>query len=86
MYKSGHDLQVLNSSFQTILFMSEFSIRAGKRIIKAEGDKRVSDKASIALNSKLERFAGDVAQLAIQEAEEDDRKTVRGRDIRKALR
>lgn len=62
--------------------MSEFSISAGKRILKSQGDKRVSEDAARELNDILEQFAGDVAEEAIAIAEENERKTVRAEDIR----
>ncbi len=63
----------------------EFSIRSGKRILKDQGDKRVSDEASIELTEVLERFAGDVSEEAIAIAEKNERKTVRKEDIQEAL-
>ena len=64
--------------------MSEFSLPASKRIIKSQGDKRVSKDAAKELNQILERFAGDIAEEAIAITEEKGRKTVRAEDIRDA--
>lgn len=66
--------------------MSEFSIRAGKKILKRQGDKRVSKGSAKELNQILETFAGDVAEEAIAVAREKDRATVRPEDIRESLR
>jgi len=64
----------------------EFSISKMKEMIKAQGDKRVSEDSAEELREILEMFAGDIAEEAIAVAREDDRKTVRAEDIRKALR
>ncbi len=64
----------------------EFSIAKMKEIVKEQGDKRVSEKSAEELRTVLETFAGDVAEEAIAITEEEDRKTVRAEDIRKALR
>lgn len=65
--------------------MSEFSISAGKRIIKSQGDKRVSEDASKEIISILENFAGDVAEEAIVLAEKDGLKTVKQEHVEEAL-
>lgn len=64
----------------------EFSISKMKEMIKSQGDKRVSEESAEELRTILETFAGDIAEEAIAVAREDDRKTVRAEDIRKALR
>lgn len=64
----------------------EFSISKMKEIIKSQGDKRVSEDSADELRKVLEMFAGDVSEEAIAIAKEDNRKTVRAEDIRKALR
>jgi histone H3/H4 len=64
----------------------EFSISKMKEMIKSQGDKRVSEDSAEELREILEMFAGDIAEEAIAVADEDDRKTVRAEDIRKALR
>lgn len=64
----------------------EFSISKMKEMIKSQGDKRVSEDSAEELREILEMFAGDIAEEAIAVAREDDRKTVRAEDIRKALR
>lgn len=55
----------------------EFSIRAMRRLIKGQGDKRVSEPASIKVGEVLERFLGDVAEEAIALANEEGYHTVR---------
>lgn len=65
--------------------MAEFSIAKMKEIIKSQGDKRVSEDSARQLREILEMFAGDVAEEAIAVAREDNRKTVRGEDVREAL-
>lgn len=64
----------------------EFSISKMKEMIKSQGDKRVSEDAADELRQVLEMFAGDVAEEAIAVAQEDDRKTVRGEDVKEALK
>jgi len=64
----------------------EFSISKMKEMIKSQGDKRVSEESAEELRTILERFAGDIAEESIAVARENDRKTVRAEDIKKALR
>lgn len=64
----------------------EFSNSKMKKMIKSEGDKRVSEDAAVELGEILEMFAGDVAEEAIAVAREEGRETVRAEDIRKAMR
>ncbi|MFB6174835.1 MAG: histone [Candidatus Nanohalobium sp.] len=64
----------------------EFSVAKMKDMIKTQGDKRVSEEGAEELGDILETFAGDVAEEAIAIAEEKGRKTVRGEDVREALK
>jgi len=64
----------------------EFSISKMKEMVKNQGDKRVSEDAAEELGQILELFAGDLAEESVAVAEEDDRKTVRGEDVKKALK
>jgi histone H3/H4 len=64
----------------------EFSISKMKQIIKENSNKRVSEGSAEELREVLEMYAGDIAEEAIAVAKDDGRKTVRGEDIRKALR
>ena len=57
-----------------------------KEMIKNQGDKRVSEDAAEELGQILELFAGDLAEESVAVAEEDGRKTVRGEDVKKALK
>lgn len=66
--------------------MSEFSVQAMHRLIKRQGDKRVSEPAAEELHHVLETFAGDVAEMAVEEAQEQNRETLRKTDIQNALR
>lgn len=63
----------------------EFSQRSIHRLIKDQGDKRVSEPASVELGEILERFAGDIAEEAIALANEDGYQTVKREHIRQAL-
>jgi histone H3/H4 len=63
----------------------EFSVSKMKEMIKSQGSKRVSEDSAEELGKVLETFAGDVAEEAIAVAEDKDRKTVRGEDVRDAL-
>lgn len=64
----------------------EFSTRAIHRLIKSEGDKRVSEPAANELGDILETFAGDVAEEARAIAQENGYKTVKQEHIKEALR
>jgi histone H3/H4 len=64
----------------------EFSKAKMKEVIKNQTDKRVSEDSAVELGTLLERYAGDIAEEAIAIAREKGRKTVRGEDIRDALR
>ncbi|MFQ3275279.1 MAG: histone H3/H4 [Candidatus Nanohaloarchaea archaeon] len=64
----------------------EFSISKMKEMIKNQGDKRVSEDAAEELGEILEMFAGDLAEESVAVAREDGRKTVRGEDVKEALK
>lgn len=63
----------------------EFSVRSMKLLLKENTSKRVSEDSAEALGEKLEEFAEQVAAGSIEEAEADQRKTVRAEDVRQAL-
>lgn len=63
----------------------EFSKAKMKEVIKSQGDRRVSEDSAVELGEILERYAGDIAEEAIEVAREKGRKTVRAEDIRDAL-
>ncbi|MFT4892557.1 MAG: histone H3/H4 [Candidatus Nanohaloarchaea archaeon] len=64
----------------------EFSISKMKEMIKNQGDKRVSEDAAEELGQILEMFAGDLAEESVAVAQDDGRKTVRGEDVKEALK
>lgn len=64
----------------------EFSTSKMKDLIKSETSKRVSKGAAEELREVLETYAGDISEQAIKVAKDDGRKTVRGEDVRNALR
>lgn len=64
----------------------EFSTSKMKDLIKSETSKRVSKGAAEELREVLETYAGDISEQAINVAKDDGRKTVRGEDVRDALR
>ena len=64
----------------------EFSVSKMKEMIKSQGDKRVSEDSAEELADVIETFAGDVSEEAIAVAQDKGRKTVRGEDIRDALK
>lgn len=64
----------------------EFSSRAMHQLIKNQGDKRVSEQASVELGEILELFAADVAEEAIALAQDEGYQTVKEEHVKKALR
>lgn len=64
----------------------EFSIRSMKLLIQENTEKRVGEDSAAALGEFLDKWGVEVSKDALEIAEEDDRKTVRADDIRKALR
>ena len=65
---------------------TQFSTAAGRRVIKSETDKRVSESAAIELLQNLECYGRDVTVKAQEIAEHAGRKTVRRGDVREAIR
>ena len=65
---------------------TEFSTASGRRMIKSETGKRVSKDAAVELLRDLEGYARDVAVKAQEVAEHAGRKTVRGGDVKEAVR
>lgn len=63
----------------------EFSTRSMKNLIQQNTEKRVSDDAGNSLGDFLDRCGEEIAEDAIEVANEDGRKTVRAEDIREAL-
>lgn len=56
------------------------------RIIKNGGAERVSEDAKIALSEFLEDISVEIAELALKNAEEEGRKTLKAEDIDVAYR
>ena len=65
---------------------TQFSTPTGKRVIKSETDKRVSEEAGIKMDEILEERGLEIADQANDYAQDDRRKTVRAVDIKKAIR
>lgn len=63
----------------------EYSVRSMKLLLKENTSKRVSEDSAEELGQKLEKFAEKVAEDSIEEAESNERKTVRAEDVRQAL-
>lgn len=61
-----------------------FSKAAGRKIIKSQTDKRVSDDAAIELIQELEAYGEELAQEADGCADHAKRKTVQASDMRQA--
>jgi histone H3/H4 len=64
---------------------TEFSQSAGKRILHDNSERQVSAEAADELVRILELYAGDIAEEAVAQARDSDRKTVRLEDIERAL-
>lgn len=62
-----------------------FSVRSIHRLIKGQGDKRVSEQAAIELGQELQQYAEEVAQKAATCAQEEGYQTVKDRHIRAIL-
>ena len=61
--------------------MSELPLTPLGRIIKNGGADRVSEDAKIALSEYLEDISTDITQLALKNAAENGRKTLKAEDI-----
>lgn len=55
-------------------------------LIREQGDKRVSEDSADHLGEILERFAGDIAEVAVEIARENGYQTVKEEHIQEALR
>ena len=64
----------------------EFSIRSIRRLFKNSTNKRVSEDSLKELGQEMNDFGLKVTKKAMEVAEEDGRETVRGEDIRQAVR
>ncbi len=65
--------------------MSEFPMEAMHRIIKRGGAERISEDAEEELARVLEDRALEIAEEAVELAEDSGRKTVNYKDIRLAI-
>lgn len=63
----------------------EFSISKMKEVIEQVSSKRVSREAAIELDKDLQDRGEEFTKEAIKIAKENDRKTVREKDMRKAI-
>lgn len=61
--------------------MSELPLTPLGRIIKNGGAERVSEDAKVELSAFLEDTAEELAKLALNNAEENGRKTLKAEDI-----
>jgi len=61
---------------------SKFSKAEGKRLIKIQTDKRVTEAAGIEITEELTDMGKGIAEKAKRYAEHSRRKTVRGVDMR----
>ncbi len=61
--------------------MSELPLTPLGRIIKNGGAERVSEDAKIELSAILEEEAGHITKLALENAKENGRKTLKAEDI-----
>ncbi|HDN90823.1 MAG TPA: histone [Candidatus Aenigmarchaeota archaeon] len=66
--------------------MAELSLSAMERILKKAGAKRVGESAKIVLREVLEEYAFQIASQAVLLARHGGRATVRGEDIKLALK
>lgn len=66
--------------------MSNLPLTPLGRIIKSGGAERVSEDAKVALSEFLEDISVDIAELALKNAEEEGRKTLKAEDIEVAYK
>ena len=62
----------------------EFTIAPIRRLLKKAGDLRINEEAANALRECIGEYGLKIAILAVENAQQDDRKTVLERDIWKA--
>jgi len=65
---------------------TEFSTNSGHKLLKNQTNKRVSEDAGDILVEQLQNKGTEIAEQAREFAEAAGRKTVRGEDIRRAVR
>jgi histone H3/H4 len=64
---------------------TEFSTRAGHRLIKNQTSKRVSEDAGDRIVEELQEKGIEIAELSKEFAEAAGRETIRVEDVRKAV-
>lgn len=64
----------------------QFSINKMKQFVHEQSDKRVTRDSAEELDRILNESGSEISKIAIEVAEENDRKTVRGSDIKEAVR
>lgn len=62
----------------------EFTIAPIRRLLKKVGELRINEEAANALRECIGEYGLKIAILAVENAQQDDRKTVLERDIWKA--
>ena len=62
----------------------EFTIAPIRRLLKKAGDLRINEEAANTLRDLIGEYGMRIAELAVENAEKDNRKTVLERDIKKA--
>jgi len=62
----------------------EFTIAPVRRLLKKAGDLRINEEAANTLRDLIGEYGMRIAELAVENAEKDGRKTVLERDIRQA--
>lgn len=66
--------------------MSKLPLTPLGRIIKSGGAERVSEDAKVVLSEFLENISVDLTELALKNAEEHGRKTLKAEDIEAAYK
>ena len=62
----------------------EFTIAPVRRLLKKAGDLRINEEAANILRDLIGEYGMRIAELAVENAEKDGRKTILERDIRQA--
>ncbi|WP_049996589.1 histone [Halococcus sediminicola] len=65
---------------------TEFSTARGRKLLKSETNKRVTEEAADKNAKLMQEYGTEIAERAIEIAEHAGRKTVRGGDVKEAVR